>query len=127
MTTSESWFENNSKVEGRSCYKEDEQTRSSTTPTTTSATTTTTRGRNGQSSPDPATSLELPGNLDPHHVLVVSGDGSKQEEKPLRIDGSGIAFEEGVPGHVRSALKRLHQNLGHPRTPDLVRHPTLWM
>ena len=47
---------------------------------------------------------------------------SKQEEKPLRIDGSGIVFEEGVPGHVRSALKRLHQNLGHPRTPDLVRH-----
>ncbi|CAE7418332.1 GIP, partial [Symbiodinium pilosum] len=67
-------------------------------------------------------SLELPTSLDPHHVLVVSEDSEKKDELPLRIDGSGITFEEGVPGHVRSALKRLHQNLGHPRGADLVRH-----
>ena len=66
--------------------------------------------------------LEIPGNLNPRQVLVVNDDKDRHEERPLRIDGSGIVFEEGVPGHVRSALKRLRQNLGHPRTPDLVRH-----
>ena len=66
--------------------------------------------------------LKIPGNLNPRQVLVVNDDEGRREERPLRIDGSGIVFEEGVPGHVRSALKRLHQNLGHPRTPDLARH-----
>ena len=66
--------------------------------------------------------LEAAGSLHPHHVLVVNGDEKEQEDKPLRIDGSGITFDKGVPGHVQSALKRLHQNLGHPRVPDLVRH-----
>ena len=69
-----------------------------------------------------ARNLDLPGGLSPHHVLVVSEEPGHGEEKPLRMDGSGITFEDGVPGHVRSALKRLHQNLGHPRGADLVRH-----
>ena len=69
-----------------------------------------------------AKNLEVPGSLSPHHVLVVSEGADDKNEKPLRIDGSGISFEEGVPGHVQSALRRLHQNLGHPRGVDLVRH-----
>ena len=69
-----------------------------------------------------AKNLETPCNLNPHHVLVMSEEEVKIEEKPLRVDGSGITFDKGVPGHVRAALKRLHQNLGHPRGPDLVRH-----
>ena len=69
-----------------------------------------------------AKNLETPCSLNPHHVLVVSEEEAKIEERPLRIDGSGITFDKGVPGHVRAALKRLHQNLGHPRGPDLVRH-----
>ena len=66
--------------------------------------------------------LQLPGNLVPHHVLVVNGDETRPDTRPLRLDGSGITFDGGVPGHVQSALKRLHQNLGHPRNLDLVRH-----
>ena len=66
--------------------------------------------------------LQLPKSLCPHHVLVVNDGGGRADEQPLRMDGSGITFEDGVPGHVRSALKRLHQNLGHPRNADLVRH-----
>ena len=66
--------------------------------------------------------LQLPESLCPHHVLVVNDRGGGPDERPLRMDGSGITFQDGVPGHVRSALKRLHQNLGHPRNADLVRH-----
>ena len=69
-----------------------------------------------------ARNLEVPGSLSPHHVLVVNEGADNKDERPLRIDGSGISFEEGVPGHVQSALRRLHQNLGHPRGVDLVRH-----
>ena len=66
--------------------------------------------------------LELPESLNPHSVLVASEGHKEEKETPLRIDGSGITFKKGVPGHVQSALRRLHQNLAHPRGVDLVRH-----
>ena len=66
--------------------------------------------------------FEIPGGLSPHHVLVMSEQEGGGQQQPLRLDGSGITFDKGVPGHVKAALKRLHQNLGHPRGPDLARH-----
>ncbi|CAE7427315.1 GIP, partial [Symbiodinium pilosum] len=45
-----------------------------------------------------AKNLETPCNLNPHHVLVMSEEEVKIEEKPLRVDGSGITFDKGVPG-----------------------------
>ena len=38
------------------------------------------------------------------------------------VGGGGITYDPSVPEHVRSALSRLQQNLGHPRVEDLVRH-----
>ncbi|CAE7353792.1 GIP [Symbiodinium sp. CCMP2592] len=35
---------------------------------------------------------------------------------------SAIHFDGDVPKHVQSALTRLHQNLGHPRIVDMLRH-----
>ena len=67
----------------------------------------------------------VPGDLVPHQVCVVDDHGranAPHHERPLRLDGSGIRFGPGTPMHIQSALKRLHQNLGHPRNEDMLRH-----
>ncbi|CAE7510826.1 GIP [Symbiodinium sp. CCMP2592] len=56
-----------------------------------------------------------------HDVCVVGAEDSREERAP-RLDGSGITFDESVPGILQSSLRRLHQNLGHPRSEDLCRH-----
>ena len=48
-----------------------------------------------------------------HEVRVVSREGAS----PLPMGAGGITFGEGTPGTVATALRRLHQSLGHPR-PD---------
>ncbi|OLP79491.1 hypothetical protein AK812_SmicGene40207 [Symbiodinium microadriaticum] len=59
----------------------------------------------------------------PHQVHVLDENpGEEPDKQGLKYDGSGITFEDGVPGIVKSSLRRLHQNLGHPRKEDLVRH-----
>ncbi|CAE7467344.1 RE2 [Symbiodinium sp. CCMP2456] len=61
-------------------------------------------------------------SLRPHQVFVVGvEDGDGQRPNP-KLDGSGITFSDGVDPIVQSSLRRLHQNLGHPRSEDLVRH-----
>ena len=45
------------------------------------------------------------------------------QRKPDEHHGaSAIHFDKEVPKHVQSALARLHQNLGHPKIDDMVRH-----
>ncbi|CAE7261007.1 RE2 [Symbiodinium sp. CCMP2592] len=56
----------------------------------------------------------------PHEVCMVGHDGD--EKKAINLDGTGITFDDGVPGILQSSLRRLHQNLGHPRGEDLCRH-----
>ena len=57
----------------------------------------------------------------PHEVCAVEAeDGDKAKE--VKYDGSGITFTGDVPSYVQSSLRRLHQNLGHPRSEDLCRH-----
>ncbi|CAE7297819.1 unnamed protein product, partial [Symbiodinium sp. CCMP2456] len=50
----------------------------------------------------------------PHEVHAVQTEEAP-ERQPRKLDGSGITFDGEVPGHVQSALRRLHQNLGHTR------------
>eukprot|EP00439_Symbiodinium_sp_Y106_P045755 s2167_g5.t2 len=50
---------------------------------------------------------------------TVSGTEEEKEAKP---GATGITFKKGVPPHIASALRRAHQNLGHPSTADFVRH-----
>ena len=65
-----------------------------------------------------------------HEALVSTsttrkGDGDHQEpgeERPLREGASGITFGKDVKNDVAIALRRLHQNLGHPSNADLTRH-----
>ena len=57
----------------------------------------------------------------PHQVCAVEGD-PQAAKKDVKYDGSGITFETGVPKIVQASLRRLHQNLGHPRAEDLCRH-----
>ncbi|CAE7414743.1 RE2 [Symbiodinium sp. CCMP2592] len=59
------------------------------------------------------------GNLE-HEAHVVSHDDKKDRHEPL--GASAIHFNKNVPKHVQAALTRLHQNLGHPKITDLVRH-----
>ena len=48
---------------------------------------------------------------------------SREQQKPVDREGaSALRFEGNVPSHVQVALKRLHQNLGHPRIVDMLRH-----
>ena len=48
---------------------------------------------------------------------------SREQQKPVDQEGgSAIRFDGNVPPHVQVALKRLHQNLGHPRIVDMLRH-----
>ena len=66
---------------------------------------------------------ELGEESKPHQVYVLEENvGDESGGQDLKYDGSAITFEDGVPGIVRSSLRRLHQNLGHPRKEDLVRH-----
>ncbi|CAE7324982.1 RE2, partial [Symbiodinium sp. CCMP2456] len=51
-------------------------------------------------------------------VEVSQGD----QHREVAMDGTGITFGESTPPMVASALRRLHQNLGHPQTGDLIRH-----
>ena len=58
-----------------------------------------------------------------HHVCAVEQvQQHRQGRDEVVMDGSGIVFGEGTPPRVASALRRLHQNLGHPRQADLIRH-----
>ena len=55
-----------------------------------------------------------------HEVCVVDGGGS--EHKPVALGGSAIKFDKSTPPGIAASLRRLHQNLGHPRREDLLRH-----
>ncbi|CAE7255000.1 RE2 [Symbiodinium sp. CCMP2592] len=48
--------------------------------------------------------------------------GRELGEQQLREGAAGITFDKKVPKDVAAALRRLHQNLGHPAREDLVRH-----
>ncbi|CAE7692154.1 GIP [Symbiodinium sp. CCMP2592] len=64
--------------------------------------------------------LQGPHGLRPHEVQAVHAEDRPKE--PHKLDGSGITFDKEVAAHVQSSLRRLHQNLGHPRKEDLLRH-----
>ena len=71
----------------------------------------------------------VPGDFIPHQVCVVENEREgvpPLHERPLRLDGSGIKFDPSVAPHVQAALRRLHQNLGHPRKEDLLRGTCDW-
>ena len=44
------------------------------------------------------------------------------EKVEKSVGASGIRFPVQVPNHVASALRRIHQNMGHPSNKDLARH-----
>ena len=57
-----------------------------------------------------------------HEIKMVSSGVPSQSESALPMGASGITFDKKVPRNVATALRRLHQNLGHPRQEDLLRH-----
>ena len=63
----------------------------------------------------------LPGDSRPHEVCAVEACAD-EDIKEIKYDGSGITFADDVPNYMKSSLRRLHQNLGHPRPEDLCRH-----
>ncbi|CAE7394818.1 RE1 [Symbiodinium sp. CCMP2592] len=56
-----------------------------------------------------------------NHMAEGEAQGER-EELPFREGAAGITFDKKVPKDVAAALRRLHQNLGHPAREDLVRH-----
>ena len=63
-----------------------------------------------------------PPEHDPETVYVVDGDGDTTKAEEGKKGASAIRFDSKVAPHIRAALTRLHQNLGHPAVHDLVRH-----
>ncbi|CAE7197343.1 RE2 [Symbiodinium sp. CCMP2592] len=58
-----------------------------------------------------------------HEIKMVSRDsGPQPSDEPMPMGAGGISFGANTPGAVATALRRLHQNLGHPRQEDLIRH-----
>ncbi|CAE7780747.1 RE1 [Symbiodinium sp. CCMP2592] len=57
-----------------------------------------------------------------HEVKVVSSEEPGQDNEALAMGATGISFGKDTPRPVATALRRLHQNLGHPRQEDLIRH-----
>ena len=60
-----------------------------------------------------------------HEAYVAEGEvdeGGRAEVERLREGAAGITFDKKVPSDMAAALRRLHQNLGHPAREDLVRH-----
>ncbi|CAE7717731.1 RE2 [Symbiodinium sp. CCMP2592] len=54
--------------------------------------------------------------------VVEGGEKRKRTDEENKKGASAIKFDAKVAPHVRAALTRLHQNLGHPAVHDLVRH-----
>ena len=50
------------------------------------------------------------------------GGAHAGQDTPLPIGGDAISFKGKVNATVASLLKRVHQNLGHPPTRELIRH-----
>ncbi|CAE7541147.1 RE2 [Symbiodinium sp. CCMP2592] len=57
-----------------------------------------------------------------HEVKVVSTAKPSDDKGDLPMGATGISFGKDTPRNVATALRRLHQNLGHPRQEDLIRH-----
>ena len=60
-----------------------------------------------------------------HETYVAEDEGDEKgqaEMDRLREGAAGITFDKKVPSDMAAALRRLHQNLGHPAREDLVRH-----
>ena len=57
-----------------------------------------------------------------HGVCAVDHDVGGGQEAVAKLGGGGITFGKDVAPSIASALRRLHQNLGHPQQDDLVRH-----
>ena len=58
-----------------------------------------------------------------HEVrMVASGEVPADSREQIAMGATGISFSDDVPRTVATALRRLHQNLGHPRQEDLLRH-----
>ena len=58
----------------------------------------------------------------PQECFVADAENGEDRADGHRVGASGIDFPRGTAPHVASALRRLHQNLGHPSGPDLARH-----
>eukprot|EP00438_Fugacium_kawagutii_P026759 Skav216449 [mRNA] locus=scaffold50:462658:469839:- [translate_table: standard] len=64
------------------------------------------------------------GDVDMGEGIAVpdSGGDVPPEDPNLQDEATGITFPPHVGKHTAQALRRLHQNLGHPRRADLARH-----
>ena len=49
-------------------------------------------------------------------------NNNREQDREAPIGAEAISFDKVVAPHVKSALTRLHQNLGHPANADLTRH-----
>ena len=55
-------------------------------------------------------------------AYVVDKENVTEDREEIKKGASAIRFDAKVAPHIRAALTRLHQNLGHPAVHDLVRH-----
>ena len=63
-----------------------------------------------------------PDRLMEQTVCVVRHESGQRGHGDERYGARGIKFKDGVKPEVASALRRLHQNMGHPDPHELARH-----
>ena len=60
--------------------------------------------------------------------IRLEASAASASSKPLEVreeevgGASGVYLPDHIPKHITKALRRIHQNLGHPSNKDLVRH-----
>ena len=57
-----------------------------------------------------------------HGVCAVAHAPGGDRAEDVQRGGTGITFGKDVAPAIATALRRLHQNLGHPQLSDMVRH-----
>ena len=76
--------------------------------------------------PRPAPPQPAQEQPDPEQALPPKEEGDSEDLDgavlPGRAGASGIQLPSNVPPHAAKALRRIHQNLGHPSNQDLARH-----
>ena len=66
--------------------------------------------------------ISFPAEVAPERFLQGQSQDLSIEKVPTKEGASGIHLPHQVPKRVAAALRRVHQNMGHPSNEDLARH-----
>ena len=66
--------------------------------------------------------ISFPAEVPPERFLQGASQDLSFKEVPVKEGATGIHLPHQVPKRIAAALRRVHQNMGHPSNEDLARH-----